>query len=182
VGWAVTYFVKLGRPLEATETDALAAWEKEHFTLDPVNPKWVEKWRGLLPDEEVARLARDHSRQMAGLMTLRYAIKDADFAGFMQTRSMASYRRTVISFQSLESLFPFATIRISDDHYATNARPGEIDLKELHAGARYGSEPAPEPAEPAPDEDEDREQEEIAAMLARAREDFERWRRSRGGQ
>ena len=139
MGWAVTYRVKFGRPLSPPETAAFTEWTRAHFSLDGVGPHavavvdkygikrgplpgssgWLEEWRGLLSPEQIAQ----HRAQFDAVYARAGARDDADYAGFIQTRSNAAYCKVVRAFQSLEERLPFAEIRLSDDHYLRDQRP-----------------------------------------------------------
>jgi len=178
MGWAVTYCVTLGRELGVEEHAGLRAWSEQHFPLKSARPSWVEQWRGLLPDERIAELAARHSSSTGhpGL---------CDFHGFVQTRSLARYRKVMGALQELERLLPFARILVSDDHYTQRNRPSEVDLAnpvELPPGPPLT---APAPAASAEravaaaskQAPEEAETDEVDELLDRARRDFERFKR-----
>jgi hypothetical protein len=52
-------------------------------------------------------------------------LTDASDSGFVQTLSAAKFCKVVRAFQKLETLLPFADIRLSDDYYLQDARPSE---------------------------------------------------------
>lgn len=145
MGWAVTYRVRFGRKLTAEEEATLGAWMREHEALTPTGPNavilpdkdgirrkppgkdnsFLDEWRQLLPADAIARAEGFANAERARLATSRKGAADADYSGFIQTRSAARFCEVVRAFQKLETLLPFADIRLSDDHYLEDARPGE---------------------------------------------------------
>ncbi|WP_375767399.1 hypothetical protein NR798_37840 [Archangium gephyra] len=145
MGWAVTYRVRLGRKLTAEEESILGAWMQEHEALTPTGPNavslpdkhgirrkplgqdnaFLDEWRQLLPADAIARAEGFANAKRARLATPRRGDADADYSGFIQTRSTAKFCKVVRAFQKLEKLLPFADIRLSDDYYLKDARPSE---------------------------------------------------------
>lgn len=186
MGWAVTYKVRLRQPLTPDETAALKAWSTEHFPLESTRPDraGLDSWRGLVPDEVLEKAWK--SGQPKGT-DAKARDEGYDYAGFIQVRTDAQFRRVVRAFQELEQRLP-ADILLGDDYYLQDARPGSVDLRELmplpsqaESRPRPEPRPAPEPPEPptaAPEEDPDveRTRSEVQEALERARRDFALWK------
>jgi len=184
MGWAVTYKVRLRQPLTVDETAALKTWSEANFQLESTRPDRtaLDSWRGLVPDEVLERVWKNG--QPLGV-DAKARDEGYDYAGFVQVRTDAQFRRVVRAFQSLERLLS-ADILLGDDYYLRDARPGSVDLRELvplpeRAAPSLPPEPvppSPEPPAAAPAVDPDVEQtlSEVQEALERARRNFALWK------
>jgi hypothetical protein len=187
MGWAVTYKVRLRQPLTVDETAALKTWSAANFPLETTRPDRaaLDSWRGLVPDEVLEKVWKNG--QPLG-SDAKARDEGYDYAGFVQVRTDAQFRRVVRAFQELERLLS-ADILLADDYYLEDARPGSVDLRELvPLPARAESKPRPEPepprepsaaapaVEPPVDPEVEQTLSEVEDALARARRDFALWK------
>ena len=184
MGWAVTYKVRLRQPLTVDETAALKTWSAANFPLESTRPDRIglDSWRGLVPDEVLEKVWKNG--QPLG-SDAKARDEGYDYAGFIQVRTDAQFRRVVHAFQELEKRLS-ADILLGDDYYLRDARPGSVDLRELvplpaQAAPRPRPKPRPAPEPPPPedvevDQDVEKTRSEVQAALERARRDFALWK------
>jgi hypothetical protein len=173
MGWALTYSIRLKRPLTTDEQAALDRWSREHdLRLSPTRGDAFDAWRGLLPDARIDELKQSDRKS---------APPGADYASFFQVRTEAHFRKLVRAFQKLEALLPGAEILLSDDYHLSNERPSEVELSGTpSARPRKAAEPAPPPMlELEGEEEPDPDSDDVAAALERAKREFERWKKSK---
>ena len=180
MSWAVHYAIRLERELAPEEVAALARLcERHSLSLERVERGVgrMREWKGLIPDEELERLEKQHA--VAGARRPQDAW---DFRGFLPLSSVGQLRRVVVWLREVEALLPVATFTVKEDYSITRAcRPSEIDLESLRDEAQTDddeTDPGDEEVEELVDEGLAERARAAWDSLAGARRDFEIWKKS----
>lgn len=179
MSWALHYAVKLERPLTPHELVALARIDERHgFRLQSSRrgPGRMRAWKGLVPDEELARLEK---------IELDAQIRRGeqwDYEDFISIHNDHQLGRIVVWLREVEGLIPARDFTVREDYSITEAcRPSEVDLVGILEKATRT---------PIDEDEEDVEVDQllseasaararsVSAGLEQARRDFEFWKKS----